>query len=85
MRTTVTLDEQLLARLKRRASETGSSVSELIEQGVRLLMRKPSRAADAGGFELVTFGAGASFTKRNVDKTSALLEEDDVRTYGGER
>jgi metal-responsive CopG/Arc/MetJ family transcriptional regulator len=36
MRTTISLDDRLLAQLKRRASESGTSVSKLIEQAVRL-------------------------------------------------
>lgn len=81
MRTTVTLDDNLLVRLKRRASESGRSVSRLIEDGVRLLMHTPPRAKRTEGFDLVTFGAGGQFSKRNIDRTSALLESDDVDRF----
>ena len=37
MRTAITLDERLLGRLKKRAAASGTSVSRLIEQAVRLL------------------------------------------------
>ena len=81
MRTTITLDDQLLAKLKRRAAESGTSVSGLIAQGVRLLMKAPSAAKHADAFKLVTFGAGGHFSKRNIDKTSSLLEDDDVTRF----
>ena len=84
MRTTITLDERLLAQLKKRASELGTSVSRLIEQAVRLRLRTPA-AAKRDRFELVTFGAGGRFSRHNVDKTSALLEDDDVERFAGRR
>ena len=77
MRTTISLDERLLAQLKRRASESGTSVSRLIEQAVRLFVRTPRTPAAKESFELVTFGAGGRFSPQNIDKTAALLEADD--------
>ena len=85
MRTTITLDDNLLAKLKKRASESGTSVSRLIEQGVHLLMQAPRRTTRPDGFELVTFGAGGRFSKRNIDKTSALLESDDLGRFAPRR
>ncbi len=85
MRTTITLDDNLLAKLKTRASETGTSVSRLIEQAVQLLMQAPGRAKRKERFELVTFGAGGQFSTHNIDKTSALLETDDVDPFARRR
>jgi len=48
MRTTITLDDRLLERLKKRAAESGTSVSGLIERAVRLLLQ-PSAAFGEGG------------------------------------
>ena len=85
MRTTITLDDHLLATLKKRASESGTSVSRLIEQAVHLLMQAPRRARRKSGFNLVTFGAGGRFSQRNIDKTSALLESDDEERFATRR
>ena len=85
MRTTITLDDHLLARLKKRAAESGTSVSRLIEQAIQLLMQASPRAKRKSGFRLVTFGAGGHFSKLNIDKTSALLESDDVERFGRRR
>ena len=81
MRTTITLDDQLFAKLKKRAAESGTSVSGLIAQGVRLLMKAPPAAKHKDTFELVTFGAGGRFSSRNIDKTSSLLEDDDANRF----
>jgi hypothetical protein len=81
MRTTITLDQRLMAQLKRRAAEQGTSVSKLVEQAVRLLMRTPRAPAESPTFELVTFGAGGRFSQRNIDKTSALIEADDIERF----
>lgn len=85
MRTTVTLDERLMAQLKRRAAEQGTSVSKLVEQAVRLLVRTPRAPVESQAFELVTFGAGGRFSQRNIDKTSALIGADDIERFGAGR
>ena len=81
MRTTITLDDRLLAQLKKRAAESGTSVSRLIEQAVRLLIRTPRTSKGQERFELVTFGRGGRFSRQNIDKTSRLIEDDDVARY----
>ena len=85
MRTTITLDDRLLAQLKKRASESGTSVSRLIERAVRVLMRPSPAANRADRFDLVTFGAGGRFSRHNIDKTSALLAADDVVRFAERR
>lgn len=81
MRTTITLDDRLLAQLKKRAAESGTSVSRLIEQAIRLLIRTPPAGRRRDRFELITFGKGGRFSTQNIDKTSALLEADDLHRY----
>lgn len=85
MRTTITLDDHLLAKLKKRASESGTSVSRLIERAIRLLLQAPAPVRRKGGFELVTFGAGGHFSTRNLDKTSSLLEAEDAERFAPHR
>jgi hypothetical protein len=85
MRTTITLDERLMAQLKRRAAEQGTSVSRLIEQAVRLFVRTPRTPAKSSAFELITFGAGGRFSRLNIDKTSALIEADDLERFASGR
>ncbi len=84
MRTTITVDDRLLDRLKKRAAQSGTSVSGLIERAVRLLLQA-SAPQGRDRFDLVTFGEGGQFTTLNVDKTAALLEADDVERFGRQR
>jgi len=86
MRTTITIDDAVLNDLKRRAAQRGTSVSRVIEDSVRLaLARPPEPPATPGGFDLVTYGRGGRFTRLDVDRTSALLEKDDIERYGRRR
>jgi hypothetical protein len=81
MRTTITIDDEILEQLKARAAREGTTVSRLIEDSVRLAARP--RAETAGpAFELVTFGRGGSFTSLDIDRVSALIEQDDVARHG---
>ncbi len=79
MRTTITIDDALLEDLKSRAAERGTTVSRLIEDSVRLAAAPP-RASESGEFELVTYGQGGRFT--GVNKTSVVLETEDLERYG---
>lgn len=81
MRTTITLDDRLLDQLKRRAADSGTSVSKLVEQAVRLFIRTPRAAAAPESFELVTFGSGGRFSRQNIDKSAALLEAEDLERF----
>jgi Arc/MetJ-type ribon-helix-helix transcriptional regulator len=81
MRTTVTLDDRLLERLKKHAVESGTSVSRVIERAVRLLLQSPA-PQQPEHFDLVTFGEDGQFTPLNIDKTASLLEADDIDRFG---
>lgn len=85
MRTTITLNDQLLAKLKKRAAESGTSVSKLIEQAIRLLMQAPPAPRRKDRLELVTFGAGGRFSRHNIDKGSSLIEADDRERFSQRR
>ena len=84
MRTTISIDDRLLERLKKCAAESGTSVSGLIERAVRLLLQA-SAPQRRDRFDLVTFGAGGQFSTLNIDKTASLLEADDLERFGRQR
>jgi Ribbon-helix-helix protein, copG family len=82
MRTTITMDDHLLDRLKTRAAASGTTVSRLIEEAVRVLLTRPSNPSEPPrAFTLVTFGAGGQFSKYNVDKTAELIAAEDQERY----
>lgn len=84
MRTTVTLEEQLLEKLKARAAASGTTVSRLIEEAVQLMLNRTSTPSEAGDFDLVTYGAGGEFSRYNIGKTSELIAAEDRERYGVE-
>ncbi len=85
MRTTISLDDRLLDQLKTRATASGTTVSRLIEQAVRLFIRTPPVRKKQDRFELVTFGRGGRFSRQNIDKTSRMIEDDDIAQYADRR
>ncbi len=82
MRTTITIDDGLLAAIKRRAAEAGSTISRLIGDSLRLTIHDQPQDQNRESFELVTYGRGGRFSSHNIDKASALLEFDDVARFG---
>lgn len=82
MRTTITIDDHLLEDLKRRAAERGTTVSELVEEAVRLAAAAVEPTPERRELELVTFGRGGRFTRFDVDRTAALLELEDLERHG---
>jgi len=82
MRTTITIDEEILEQLKARAAKESTTVSRLIEDAVRLAARPHAEAAAGQEFQLVTFGKGGRFTSFDVDRISALIEQDDLTRHG---
>jgi hypothetical protein len=69
----------------RRAAEQGTSVSKLVEHAVRLFVRTPRTPPAPQVFELVTFGKGGHFSRHNIDKTSALIEAEDLERFASGR
>ena len=81
MRTTITIDDRLMERLKKRAAETGTTLSRLFENLIRLGLAPRELEDEEEDFELVTYGRGGRFTAANVDKISRLLEQDDLERF----
>lgn len=54
MRTTLNLDDQLMRALKRKAAETGRTMTEMIEEAIRDLLGRPSMPAQEREFTWTT-------------------------------
>lgn len=74
MRTTITIDDQLLERLKLRAAREHTTVSALIEDDVRLGELRRARSQDRPRFKLPTFDLGAPRPGVDLNDNAALLE-----------
>lgn len=81
MRTTITIDDKVFVELQRRAAVTGLPINRLIEDAVKRMIRWGSEVCPRESFRLVTFGRGGRFSSLDVNKTSALLEVDDVERF----
>jgi hypothetical protein len=82
MRTTITIEDAILEQLKARAAKEGTTVSRLIEDSVRLAALSQGHGGATPSFELITFGKGGQFTSFDVDRVSALIEQDDIADHG---
>lgn len=84
MRTTITLDDHLLRAAKRIAAERGVTLSEVIQDAVRAqVAAKPQRAARR--FKLITFRGRGPRPGVNLDRTSELLDAEDIERFATRR
>lgn len=73
MRTTITIDDGLLAQVKQRAVETGRTVSQTIEDALReSLLRRRERPSSR--VELLTWNGGKPLPGVDLDNNAALLD-----------
>ena len=73
MRTTLNLDDHLMRAIKHRAAETGRTISAMIEEALRELLRRESRVERSYRLRWTVVAGGA---QPGVDLTDrdALLE-----------
>ncbi|MEW6319473.1 MAG: DUF2191 domain-containing protein [Acidobacteriota bacterium] len=75
MRTTVRLDDALLARAKREAARRGVTLTSLIERGLRLVLAGPQKARPRERVELpVCRAGGGTLPGVDLDDGAALLD-----------
>ena len=75
MRTTVRLNEALLERARQEAARRGTTLTSLIEQGLRLMLRRPQKRSERPTVVLPECRAGGG-TLPGVDlgDSAALLD-----------
>ena len=81
MRTTVTLPEDILRAAKERAHERQTTVSEVVVDALRVALSAPS-PAKRRRFKLVTFRGKGIRPGIDLDRSSALLEAEDLEAFG---
>jgi hypothetical protein len=78
MRTTVRLDEGLLEQAKREAERRGTTLTALIEQGLRLAIRRPRRVDTDARVKLpVSRARGGAMAGIDLNDSAALLDRMD--------
>ena len=78
MRTTVRLDDALLDQARREAKRRGTTLTALIEQGLRLALRRPLKPPERAPFVLPECTAGGGVLPGvNLDDSAGLLDRMD--------
>ncbi len=81
MRTTISLDDRLAARVRRVAAARGVSVSAFIAHTLNDALTRPEPAAPRP-FRLVSVGGGGPRPGIDLDRPRALDAADDERRFG---
>ncbi|MGO9596212.1 MAG: hypothetical protein ACLQFF_00255 [Steroidobacteraceae bacterium] len=80
MRTTVRLDEGLLELAKREARRRGTTLTALLEQGLRLVLRRPQAGPRQTRVKLpVSRASGGTLPGVDLDNTASLIDRMDGR------
>jgi hypothetical protein len=74
MRTTVRLDDDLLARAKQLAARTGRTLTAVIEDALRAALAQSQKRRGRERIQLPTFGAGGVLPGVDLEDGAALLE-----------
>ena len=75
MRTTVRLDDDLLARAKREAARRGETFTSLVEKGLRLVLARPARTNARPAVELpVCREGGGTLPGIDIANSADLLD-----------
>jgi len=77
MKTTVRLDDQLLAAAKERAAKTGRTLTALIEDALRAFLALEQRPRPRRSPQLPTFNGGGLQPGVDLDSSAALLDRMD--------
>jgi hypothetical protein len=74
MRTTLNLPDDLLARLKKLAAQSGTTVTALVQDALREKLGRRRSVQRAQRVELTTFGTGGLQPGVDLDDSAALLD-----------
>ena len=74
MRTTVKLDDRLLAEARRYAALSGRTLTSLIDEGLRDVLARRAAPEPAGPITLPTGGSGGLQPGVSIDGYAALLD-----------
>jgi len=84
MRTTVNIPEPLLHNARKRAAARGVTLSEVVEDALRIDLAQ-DRIEPEGRFRLHTVRGRLVQPDLDLDRTSAMLTADDEAVFGGKR
>ena len=74
MRTTIRIDDQLLAATKARAARAGRTLNDVVEDALREALSRQSRTGVRRHVDLPTFPGGRLLPGTDLDDSGALLD-----------
>ncbi len=74
MRTTIRLDDQLLAEVKLLAARTGRTLTAVIEDALREVLARRHRPPEAEPIDLISGGSGGLRPGVNLDDNAAVRD-----------
>jgi len=74
MRTTITIDDQILAAAKAVAARSGRTLNAVVEDALRAALARQGRGRAAVSVELPTFSSGRLQPGVDLDDGAALLD-----------
>ena len=73
MRTTIRLSDDLLRRAKKKAAEKGRTLTSLIEDGLKIILAEPQRAAPRARVHLpISKASGGTLPGVDLNRSSEL-------------
>jgi Arc/MetJ family transcription regulator len=75
MRTTIKLDDKLLAEAKARAASSGRTLNAVVEDALRESIARRTRESGGHRTELPTFAGSRLLPGLDLDDNAALLEQ----------
>lgn len=75
MRTTLRLDDDLHRRAKTEAARRGRTLTQLVEEGLRLLLEQPGSTSARPPVKLHTFTSGMPFNF-TLEEIKAMINDD---------
>lgn len=75
MRTTIKIDDRLLAEAKARAATSGRTLSAVVEDALSQALSRRGRSGSGGRVELPTFPGGRLLPGVDLDDSASLLEQ----------
>ena len=74
MRTTIRLDDRLLANIKKLAAETGRSLTSVIEDALREMLARATKTGERPPVSLTTVSGNGLMPGVDLDDSAGLLD-----------
>jgi hypothetical protein len=74
MRTTIRINDQLLAEIKQLAAQTGQTLTSIIEEALRQMLARRQQITERAPIQLLTISGNGPQPGVDLDDSAALLD-----------